>query len=422
MNFLEFKNLPYGFYELDNDKIVFTENAKYGSVDFMKLNARQIRLPDGRGNIVFLLSNTFEHGLDILKSGTFVVPPTYRKFFFPPVNFGSFMGKRYRMNLLPQQPTRFAEIKEQFPTLQPVPTRTLSPTMMNTFVNISDIYQCVNHIAERYPIKRLYQEYFQNFKQIVDGITPPIIKKDDDLPNPEDNNRIWLIDVSQFRFDSLDIQTYKTNPLFLLYYAYLRDKDLTGYEIDQDMMICSSKFVMKFNPALMDREKIGEFRRALFRIMNADLSKAVADLPADEKEREIGETLTSDEIDQEIDKHTSLIAPDIKKDTEKILKNSIAKKVQQKKEEREVSTQPTAPDAPPDMEPPEKKSLFQSVINDDGLPEEDDSDDEYEGYGDLPVEDEEDTDEDVDDAANDEEDDADNQWDFSANPIADWAP
>ena len=405
MNFLEFKNLPYGFYELDNDKVLFTENAKYSSVDFMKLNARQIRLPDGRGNIVFLLSNTFEHGLDILKSGTFIVPPTYRKFFFPPVKVGSFMGKRFRMNLLQKQQKRFAFVKEHFPTLQPVPTRTLAPTIMNTFVNLSDLYECVNPIALRYPIKRLYQEYFKNLKEIVDQMTPPAVVKEDETtpPNPEDNNRLWVIDVDQFRFESLDVQTYKTNPLFLLYYAYLRDKDLSGYEIDQDMMICSSKFVMKFNPSQMTRENMGEFRRALFRIMNADLEKAVTDLPPNEKEREIGETPDSDKLEQEIDKHTSLIAPDIKKDTEKVLKNSIEKKVQQKKEEREV-TLPKAPvsDAPPDMESPEKKSLFQSVIPDDRP--EDDSDDEYDDYSDTPdEEDEEDTAEDVTDSADDEE-------------------
>ena len=407
MNFLEFNHLPYGFYELDDDKIIFTENAKYGSVDFMKLNARRIRLPDGRGNIVFLLSNTFEHGLDLLRSGTFIIPPTYRKFFFPPVNFGSFMGKQYRMNLLPKQQERFSMIKEQFPMLQPVPTRTLSANIMNTFVNISDLYECVNRIAVRYPIKRLYQEYFQNFKAIIDRITPPvIIKEDDGPPNPEDNNRVWLIDVDQFRFENLDVTTYKTNPLFLLYYAYLRDKDLTGYEIDQDMMICSSKFVMKFNPARMSREKMGEFRRALFRIMNADLDQAVDKLSSEEKNREINETPKSNKIDHAIDKQTSLIAPNIKKDTAEVLKNSIAKKVQQNEEDHKSSIKL---DTPPDMEEDQKdkKSLFQSIVpGDDEGTDDEESDilDEYDD-DDTSSDDslEDDTEDDVRNSANDEE-------------------
>ena len=97
---LEFSKLDYGAYEIVNDSIPFTEDMRYSVADFMKLHIRRIRLPFGKGNIIYLLADSYEHSLDMIGSGTFMVPPTYRRLFYPMISMGSFMKRRYRFNLV----------------------------------------------------------------------------------------------------------------------------------------------------------------------------------------------------------------------------------------------------------------------------------------------------------------------------------
>ena len=100
-NIIDYESLDYGAYELGN--AVFEENIKYGKAEFMRLNVRRIRLPDGKGNLVYLLSNNFENSLRMVVKKTFIVPPTYRRFYYPYIAMGSFMKRRYRMNLIKEK-------------------------------------------------------------------------------------------------------------------------------------------------------------------------------------------------------------------------------------------------------------------------------------------------------------------------------
>ena len=75
----------------------------------------------------------------------------------------------------------------------------------------------------------------------------------------------------------------KTNPLFLLYLAYMRTRDLSKINVDQDMMICSNNMFLKFNPKHLSMANWPVFRRGLFRIMNADLDAYEARLSEEEK-------------------------------------------------------------------------------------------------------------------------------------------
>lgn len=298
---IDFSKLEYGAYEIGEG--VFEENIKYGKAEFMRLNVRRIRLPDGRGNLVYLLSDTFENSLKMLTKKHFVIPPTYRRFYYPWIAMGNFMRRRYRMNLVKLKAERIKEIKA-VPNLRPVVTRFIPKTADNVFFSAADLYQQFVPIFSRYAIKRIYSEFYPEFIRVLKEFTPEIMKPND---SPEWNNRLLIIDAERFAFDqSAGIKENQTNPLFILYLAYIRTKDLTKlFTVDQDMMICSKDKFIKFNPKMMTYEKWMMFKRALFRIMNVDLDQYTEDLPEEEK-KEI-EEISKERITQNI--VTQTIAP-----------------------------------------------------------------------------------------------------------------
>ena len=99
------------------------------------------------------------------------------------------------------------------------------------------------------------------------------------------NNRLILVDCSAFRFKpGASVNDNKSNPLFLLYLSYIRNKGLADTKIDIDMLIYSSNLFMKFNPSrITDMSAWGLFKRALFRIMGANLDEYIDQLSDDDK-------------------------------------------------------------------------------------------------------------------------------------------
>jgi len=58
-----YENLDYGAYILEYDSNPnLTENVRYNLAEFNKLHVRRIRLPDGKGNIVYSIDKTPETG------------------------------------------------------------------------------------------------------------------------------------------------------------------------------------------------------------------------------------------------------------------------------------------------------------------------------------------------------------------------
>ena len=104
---LLYENIEYGAYALDySDNYILSENVKYNIAEFNKLYTRSIRLPDGTGNLVYILSDSFDNVINLISSGNFIIPPSYRKIFYPQISFGSFMGRRYRFNVMNEKSNR----------------------------------------------------------------------------------------------------------------------------------------------------------------------------------------------------------------------------------------------------------------------------------------------------------------------------
>ena len=314
MNEVFFENLDYGMYALiPDDYQSFTENMKYASAEFNKLHVRKVRLPDGKGNIIYLLSNNFDNTLKFVNAKQFITPPSYRKIYFPTFYNSMFMGRRCRIVLKPAERIRRKKVISTTTKFRMLDHKVLNKTADNIFFFTSDIYESITPIIQKYAIKRNYTEFFGAFSSILKALTPDPVKQSE---NKSDNNRILIFDAEQFGFrKGAPLNDNKTNPLFLFYLLFLKNRDLNGINVDLDMMICAKNLFIKFNPAKMSGKDWPMFRRALFKIMDTDLDEYTSMLNEDEKKQlELSkkDKTVAKVIDDAIDPYTKNNSPAVK--------------------------------------------------------------------------------------------------------------
>jgi hypothetical protein len=296
-----FENLDYGAYLINYEEgSVYQENVKYATADFNILHVRRVRLPDGKGNVIYLLTKTFEDCIKMINSKHFITPPSYRRIYYPWIYISTFMGRRYKIAVSGERATRKAMISDQT-NLRPFATRTLPKTVENTFFCASDLYATAEPIMARFPIKRNYEEFFGEIVRHMRALTPEPMK---DSTDKAWNNRVLIIDADAFAFkNGAALKDNATNPLFLFYLAYLRTRDMTKLHVDQDMMICSKNMFLKFNPAHLNQKNWAVFRRTLFRIMGSNMDDYIDEL--DEEEKKELELDTADHMVATIVKNTA---------------------------------------------------------------------------------------------------------------------
>lgn len=329
-NDILFENIPDGGYILDYPTEYLSENVKYASAEFNKLYVRKVRLPDGKNNKIFLLSNSFDKSLNMIADRNFLVPPTYKRVFYPIVNMGKFLNKRYRFNVTSEKSERNNKIKE-VTKLIPFAYRKLPLTPENNFIITSDIVEAINPIIEKSTIKRVYSQFYSEFIDILNSLyekdTSNIIHRMKNDPNW--NNRIMIIDAASFAFkNGAPLKDNKNNPLFLLYLSFLRSKDLSKNNIDMDMLIYSKNMFMKFNPKNLTSDKFNSFRRILFKIMNANLDE-YSDQLTDEEKLEIEENNTDKTIKSIVANTTEPFTKDISTGTKITLNTTIENKIRE---------------------------------------------------------------------------------------------
>lgn len=311
INEVLYENIDYGAYILDYEAGTFEENVKYATAEFNKLHVRKVRLPEGKGNIVYLLADTFEHSLNMINAGTFIVPPTYRKIYYPWFSVGTFMGRRYKVSTMNLKNQRSDMILKKT-KLRPFTTRNIPNGMSeNIIFSTADIYGAVKPIMQRFPVKKNYDLALGQFVEIIRKLSPEgttTVNK-----NVITDGRVLIIDASSFNFkNGAPLEENKTNPLYLLYLAFLRNRNLTKLGVDMDMMVCSRNMFMKFNPAKLTMDSWAVFRRAMFRIVDANLDDYTNNLSADEK-NEIDLTakdhMISSIVNDVIDPYTKMVSP-----------------------------------------------------------------------------------------------------------------
>lgn len=323
-----YENLDYGIYTCEDFNFLYTENIKYNIADAKKLNVRAVRLPEGKSNLIYVLSDSFENCIEMIKPKvrSFIMTPIYKKVFYPQLMMGSFMKRRFRFNVLKAKDSRMKEIMST--GLRMYPNRNLVDSMDNYIIFLSDIYENIKPLAQRYPLARLMKEFFFEFDRILKEISPKKNEKDERI---ESNNRIVLIDTKNFGFQqSGSIEDNKTNPLYLLYISYLRLKDLSTVAPDIDFLITASNMFMKFNPSKLTREDFVKFKMALFRIINANLDKFTDEQNENDEQlidRPIKDQKILTAIGKKIEPFTKPISDDIKN----LLVDAVTDKVTQQK-------------------------------------------------------------------------------------------
>lgn len=324
-----FENLEYGAYYLDYPTdALYSENVKFATAEFNKLHVRRVRLPDGKGNVIYLMSDTFDHTLTMLNSDNFIIPPSYKRLFYPLLSMGTFMGRRYKLNI-GNKAERSKLIKSRT-KLREYPSRVLQKGLENVFFGCCDIYTTVTPIIQKMRSKKLWEEFYPEFMKILNELTPEPAEEGKDK---EWNNRLLIFDADAFGFRSgASLKENQTNPLYLLYLAYLRTRNLEKLGIGCDMMICSKNMFLKFNPAKLDEKTWTNFKRALFRIINANLDDYTSKL-SDEEKQIIDETskdrIVSNIVKDTIDPYTKMVSPS----TKAVLSDTVERKFRQKVKE-----------------------------------------------------------------------------------------
>lgn len=325
-NIINLENLDYGAYILEyEDSYEFSENVKYSGAEFNKLHVRKVRLPDGRKNIIYLLTNSFENSIKMINSDNFLIPPSYTKIFYPKIIASQFMGRRIRIDTSKLTSERSNMISKQT-KLKLYASRNIQNKFMdNIFFITSDLFEASLPIMKRYTPRRIYEEFFPEFMSIIKGYCPEKQVSTDSKANW--NNRILLIDVDGFKFDSnARIIENKTNPLFMIYLAFLRNRSLSNLNIDIDIMICSKNLFIKFNPVNTNKEDWPIFKKALFKIMNINLDKYTDDL-SDTDKSELSLNLKDNIIDNIVNDEVEIYGQMASTTTKQILANAIETKV-----------------------------------------------------------------------------------------------
>lgn len=324
MDEMRFEDIGYGSHILEYPKdLSFSENVKYASAEFNKLHTRKVRLPDGKGNVIYLLTNTFDSAIRMINSNHFIIPPSYTKIFYPQFSAGSFMGKRYKVNTGKLKKDRDVVIKSKT-RLKPYPTKKLQKSIENILFSTSDIYETFKPIMDRYSIKRCYEEFMSNFVDVLTKLTPEVTQQKDD---PNWNNRLIIIDADSFSFKKdAKLNDNKTNPLYLIYLAFLRNRDLSNMNVDIDMMICSKNMFLKFNPAKTTMKTWSVFRQGLFRIINANLDDYTEKLSEEEK-NELAETANDKIVTNIVKDATDPYTKNVSASTKAVVNNAVENKL-----------------------------------------------------------------------------------------------
>lgn len=326
-NEILFESLDYGAYILDYESGLFEENVKFAGAEFNKLHVRKVRLPDGKSNIIYLLSDTFDHTLEMVTSRNFIMPPSYKQFYYPWINYGMYNGRRYSFNVMREKDDRNNRIRT-IAKLRPYMSKVLTTTPGNMFFCASDIYGAFKPLMEKFSVKKNYDGFYPQLTGVLKKLTPEGDPKLNGKPG--NNMRVLMIDATHFAFNASGrVKENQTNPLFLFYLAYMRTRDMTKMGVDIDMLICAKNMFIKFNPSKMDTKGITNFRKALFRIMNADLDAYTAALP-DEDKKEIEVTAKDHTIAAVVDKTLEPYTRMVSQSTKQVLANAVEEKIRKK--------------------------------------------------------------------------------------------
>lgn len=327
MDGLLYENIPYGAYVLEYERgSAYTENVRYGTAAFSRLYTQKIRLPDGYGNVLYILSDTFQNSLNLLSGNHFMRPASWRRVFYPKWFAGNVFGRRVRF-VIKDFKQRNEQIKKAT-NLIPYMGKTLQKGRENVIFLGSDLYAAMLPVLQSYPLKKNYDNFYPTFTGYLRDQTPEIVSK---ATGPDQNNRILLIDCNAFQFNGKGqkLDTLKTNPLYLLYMAYFKNHELQSQKIDMDILLCADNLFIKLNPAKISRKEWPMFKMALFRIVDANLDEINDQLPPEEK-KEVDVSIKDHTVSGIVQSTTAPYTKNVSISTKNVLNDAVEKQLRKK--------------------------------------------------------------------------------------------
>lgn len=330
INSVDFDSLDYGVYRLiDSDAIEpITEDFQYTQAGFNKLEYKRLRLPTGKNNNIFILSDTIDDAMHLVTNRSFVAPSTYMYAYYPWIYVTKFLKRRFILRLNNKVKQEHNEVIKATKKLKPWTMRRLTNNINNTYIVLSDIYNTAVPLLKKVSVKVAYSGFFQFIKEVMNQFQSPINERNS--TNVSWNNRILLIDSGAFAFNkSAPLNENKTNPLYLFYLLLLRTRDFSTLDLDMDILICSRNMFIKMNPSKLTAKDKNMIRIALFKIMNVNLDEYTSQLSkADQDEINIDTANKVDEITTKTIEITTL-HKNISPSTKAILADKVINKVKE---------------------------------------------------------------------------------------------
>ena len=261
----------------------YPEDLPYLTVMNKKVNLPKGE-PVGYGNLIYLFSNSIHDSIRLINNSTNLENTTnaYKYYYYNLTYSGKIYNKRYLCKDTNERNEAYRIVKNQTKVM-PFPLRPMSGEFhKNTYYELSRYLQIFHSITDRLQPKirvRLFWEYLKNI--INDPATSGFTKK------------YVIMDASQHPMKSDGkLQEKLANPLFLIYYTLY--VDFTIFKgIDIDFLICTGKYVMKFNPSMSDRKTLSTFRSQLKRltshIISTETFDKVTDINQISKEEQIAQ-------------------------------------------------------------------------------------------------------------------------------------
>lgn len=242
--------------------------------------------PIGKGNLVFLLSNSREESYTMCNNQVNMRGGTFYKYFYYNLNYrGKIAGKPYRVRELQNRKNIKKEIINKTKQL-PYPLANISQgeDIKNVYYDLSKYIEIFFSVIPRMAPMRRINLFWMYMKSI--------------LNNPDLNrygNKMILCDIENFKGIKGSLKDLVNNPVFLIYYTLFRNYTLVS-DLDIDIIFYHGTYNLKVNLSKADKDTFRIFMKELKRLYNYAGVSINNELDDDVIEKQEREEIVSSQI------------------------------------------------------------------------------------------------------------------------------
>ena len=344
-------------------------------IPYMKALSRKVLLPKGepigKGNLVFLFSNSIEESIDMINEpATFANNNKYYWYFYNLNYIGKVGVKRYRFKDLKQRVDAYKKIKENT-NLQTYPLTPIirSNEIRNAYFDLVRYNEIFNMYSESVTSSRFIKTFW-------DFYIPILTEK---YGNYNDENKFVLINANSYlKFNKGKLRDKLNNPLYMIYYTLYKNFDLIK-NLNIDFLIYCNGRVMKFNPSKCDEKSYMVYLTMIKRLYNVatipieqDSEKDLEELNSDinvksnEEIKDVTEVIGRPSEKKEVSKMSlkEKIIDDVKADLKKLTTNateSIQKKIDEKIQKSVIKVAKASGNKISDLNEEDKKKAVEDI-------------------------------------------------------------